>query len=222
MLWIQKGREPKSLTEYRQTPGADYEHCPCRDDIRKALLREQGHLCAYCMRRIYDDPDTTKIEHWYPRALLKTADGQPDYKAHLRYQNMLGVCEGHSGGEAETCDTKKKDIPITVDPRKKEHIEKIAYRIGRNSVDIRSDDEEIHSDLTERLNLNANTLPLNRYRVYKVLLDELTRARKGGWSVAMLEQKRRQYQSRNAQGQLREYAGFLLWWLDREIRKRTP
>ena len=51
MIYIQKGKEPASLTAYKKQAHAYYDGCN-KDDIRENLLREQGYLCAYCMRRI--------------------------------------------------------------------------------------------------------------------------------------------------------------------------
>ena len=44
MKLIVKGREPKVWEEFRNTPGTDYES---KLELRQALYREQGGLCAY-------------------------------------------------------------------------------------------------------------------------------------------------------------------------------
>ena len=62
MLLIKKGQEPNSLTEYKKEPNACYEDFRDKDDIRDALLRDQGYLCAYCVKRI--DKSNMKIEHY--------------------------------------------------------------------------------------------------------------------------------------------------------------
>lgn len=62
MIYIRKGTEPRSLTEYRNQPGATYEGYREKDALRDALLEEQGYICAYCMRRI--SKEKMKIEHW--------------------------------------------------------------------------------------------------------------------------------------------------------------
>ena len=75
MIKIKKGREPDKLLRYRQQLGAAYEQMDkeVKDDLLARLLQEQGHICAYCMKRI---PESRKlpigvapvtIEHWYPR-----------------------------------------------------------------------------------------------------------------------------------------------------------
>ena len=49
MKYIQKNlkNEPISLKEKRSTPGANFDSCS-KEDIRIALLAEQGKICAYC------------------------------------------------------------------------------------------------------------------------------------------------------------------------------
>lgn len=55
--------------------GSSYEQMDkeVRDELLSKLLQEQGHICAYCMKRI---PETRElpmgvkavtIEHWLPR-----------------------------------------------------------------------------------------------------------------------------------------------------------
>lgn len=54
MILIQKGEAPNSLIQYRKATNAYFDGCN-KDDIRDRLLEEQGHLCAYCMCRIFKD-----------------------------------------------------------------------------------------------------------------------------------------------------------------------
>ena len=56
MILINKNQEPKEWTEYCSTPGVTYQSIP---ELVDALLKEQGYICAYCMRRI---PTKDKIE----------------------------------------------------------------------------------------------------------------------------------------------------------------
>lgn len=75
MIKIKKGREPDKLLKYRHQEGASCEQMDkeVKEELLKKLLQEQGHICAYCMRRI---PERRKlptgispvtIEHWFPR-----------------------------------------------------------------------------------------------------------------------------------------------------------
>ena len=55
------------LARYRAEGNVDYDgpnFTLVKEAIRKALLKEQGYLCAYCMSRIEGE---VKIEHWHCR-----------------------------------------------------------------------------------------------------------------------------------------------------------
>ena len=67
MFYINKDKEPKSLTEYKKSKNAYFDGFDKKDDIRQSLLDEQGYLCAYCMRRI-NSVDEVTIEHYYPQS----------------------------------------------------------------------------------------------------------------------------------------------------------
>ena len=89
MIYIKKGKEPASLTAYKKQKYVYFDGYDKKDDIREQLLKDQGYLCAYCMRRI--DIKHMKIEHWYPENLLTDLET-------LDYKNMMGCCEGHIDG----------------------------------------------------------------------------------------------------------------------------
>ena len=111
MIYIKKGKEPDSLTKYKKQKFAYYDGYKEKDDVREMLLKEQGYLCAYCMRRI--DINHMKIEHWFPENELSDIE-------RLDYRNMLGSCEGHidgtNGKKDDTCDSHKSGDKITVNP----------------------------------------------------------------------------------------------------------
>lgn len=68
MRYITKGREPSSLTQYKKQSGAYFDGVN-KEDIRQALLEEQGYLCAYCMRRI--SAENMKIDIGNHKANIK-------------------------------------------------------------------------------------------------------------------------------------------------------
>lgn len=159
MIFIKKGSEPKSLIEYRANKSnlADitYNNFQEKDDIRKALLDEQGHICAYCMQRI--TIENMKIEHF--------ACQSENESLRLDYKNMLGCCKGGDGKgikpEYHHCDTKKQDEIIKFNPScpNDRNFLKISY--DRNGV-ISSDDAEFNGQLNSVLNLNLPMLKNNR------------------------------------------------------------
>ena len=69
MRYIQKKSEPESLTKYKKQKGAYYDGYDRKDDVRESLLKEQGYLCGYCMKRL-DSCEQVKIEHIMPQSKL--------------------------------------------------------------------------------------------------------------------------------------------------------
>ena len=210
MIYIVKGGEPQSLTEYRlSTPNSSYDGLgtDIKSDIRANLLREQGHICAYCMERIR--MDTITIEHYI-------AQHQPMEDAHLElsYQNMLGVCQGNEGKphEHETCGRHRGNLPLTVNPLVLTDIDTIRYSSGGC---ISSPVQEINHDLDSVLNLNYSMLVINR----KAALDQLKREllkhkRTGGWMNLA-----RKYESKlTNEVKKTPYCGILLWYLSTKAR----
>lgn len=107
MLYIEKQQpdkellariaEVKSSSEWKQVNDDDtkgirecFDKLP-KDVLRQSILKEQHHLCAYCMKRINDSPLHTTIEHWYP--LSKDKNSALDYNnMNLRpFENRLKI-----------------------------------------------------------------------------------------------------------------------------------
>src|ERR1700693_513819 len=76
MKYIRKGRPPHDYATWcravRGTTDEDYRNLrgPEKARLRDALLREQGWLCAYTMKRI--DQSIAHIEHIKPETLCRT------------------------------------------------------------------------------------------------------------------------------------------------------
>ena len=213
MIYIQKGTEPASLTEYKKMKHAYFDGCP-KDDIRESLLREQGYLCAYCMRRI--DKDHMKIEHWFPQNRLSGDQAKMDYK------NMLASCEGHIEGSRdkdETCDTHKKEKIIKIDPRDRSSVNQIKYK--SRSGEIYADSPELEKDLNVTLNLNSarHLLKENRKEKLDSVINELHRkVNSGAWNKTKLKAFASHYAKPDAKGQKEEYLGIILWYLEKRTR----
>lgn len=216
MLYIKKGREPESLIKYRKKKFAYYDGYDRKDDIRKNLLIEQGFLCAYCMRRI--DIKNMKIEHLYPEDRLSDIE-------RLKYTNMLGVCQGHiegTKGADDTCDTHKGNALITVNPLDMATLAKVQYRTSTG--EIYSEDEQIQKDLNDILNLNSrkHLLSINRKAVLNAAIEEMRKMQKNGiWGRKIIEAIKAQYERTDLMGMKKEYAGIVLWYLDRKGRHIT-
>lgn len=216
MLYIKKGKEPDSLTQYKKEKYAYYDGCEKRD-IRKALLRDQGCLCAYCMRRIHID--TMKIEHWLPQSKM-------DEQNRLDFSIMLGVCNGNEGQPKSmtTCDTHRGNADLTVNPLDKSSIDTIQY--SSHDGRIFSIDENIQRDINETLNLNYNGagsyLCMNRRNVLEECKQKLKRYQKGKqgrWPVAFLQKMLAYYEQYDNNHKKKVYSGIAIWYLKKKLRQ---
>lgn len=230
MILIQKGDAPNSLIQYRKAANAYFDGCN-KDDIRDSLLEDQGHLCAYCMCRIYKN--TMKIEHWYPENRLTDQEC-------LDYSNMLGCCPGHNAGDSgrnDICDTHKGNSIIGIDPRKPDHIAKIRYSSKNGKISSSDDpitvryfgEKEIlyedkttfQNDIDNILNLNENAHYLMQNR--KAVLDEvknflIKKRREGNWTEKDIKKLIHEYEQPDADGQKKPYAGIVIWYLKKHLK----
>lgn len=168
MRYIRKTHYPKKLTEAVNHNESSFDNMSSevKKQIRECLLKDQGGLCAYCMRRI--DAESMQIEHYFPQhpqdpSLQMEADSKS-----MQYSNMLAVCNGNKSQahrhhfEELTCDQHKGEQLIKVDPQN----EAMMLNHIKYSTDgrIYSDDAEIERDLNEILNLNSDKAHMKENR----------------------------------------------------------
>lgn len=215
MIEIKKGKEPSALIAHRKTKHATYDNMPkeVHEAVLENLMQEQGYLCAYCMRRIPQKgkiPSAT-IEHWDPQS--KTSNEKA-----LDYHNMLAVCSGNRGCGSEkylTCDARRKNKPLTVNPLNPLTLSSIQYKSdGR----IFSNDSNINTDLNQTLNLNCANVGLveSRLSALQTMLNELSKKRPTGDIQLICSRLLQTYQS---QTKKTPYLGILIWWLQKHIKK---
>ncbi len=154
MIPIVKKAEPETLTKAKRdikgTPDAVYSFSSLRgadkNKVLEALVREQGYLCAYCMCRIGVGEHQATIEHLEPQHPM---GAEPDGELSLAYENMVAVCDGRNGA---TCDKRRGNAPLTVNPTKPYTLASIVYRRdGRIDAGV----EAVRHDLQETLGLNS-------------------------------------------------------------------
>lgn len=167
MKRIVKGNEPASLVEHRASQHASYENLK-KDDVRTSLLKEQGNLCCYCMRRIPESEKNpgSKIEHFL---------SQEEHKGEeLNYRNMLLACLGNEGSpkRLQTCDSFKGSSALSFNPS--DNARNIEDLIGyKANGEIYSSDEQLNSDLDSVLNLNIKSLKDNRREIYLAVQNRI-------------------------------------------------
>ena len=203
MILIKKKSEPHSLTTYKKTINASFDNQPSKvkEDLRKSLLEEQGYICAYCTKRIEESADI-KIEHYEARNRTN----------ELSYKNLLVVCKGNEGSskERQTCDTKKGNRVLHIDPQKIGDISTIFFT--RNG-EVKSTNLLFQKDLDEVLNLNDKfgNLISARKSALKALQKKITPMNKN--------QIEKLYNKLKIAERKIEYVGILLWYLEKKIKR---
>lgn len=151
--------------EKNKTHYDNFKQSDGKNHVQESLLKEQGFICAYCMRRI---SMPAKIEHWVTREKCN-ADKKP--LLTLDYDNLLAVCNGTTtinGTNFEHCDQSrsKSNRELTINPIDERRIKQIKFL--KNGA-IESDDKDISEDINhdKALNLNALFLRDARRNVYE-------------------------------------------------------
>lgn len=209
MISIHKGIEPRLLREYKHAPDAQWDgpampngitFTDVKDELRRALFREQHGLCAYCMSAI--DTEHCKIEHFLPRT------HHPE--RCLEYKNLLLCCPGIYGDE-HTCDTKKDASPLSpsCNPAGEHPIERfITYDLDDGSILWQG---AHHTELDDTLNLNSEHLKNNRLialRNFKKIF--ITHSAKRNRKTEAEKAIRRFTETT---GDFLPYLGIILYWL---------
>lgn len=214
MIPIKKQNEPRSLLEYKKQIGAHYNGFPDKDELRESLMREQGYVCAYCMRRIPETRDLPSnvqpvtVEHW-------DAQSENDVALGLDYRNMFAVCAGNRGcgdNNRMTCDAHRGNTPLTVNPLKPDTLDGIYYKNGC----ILSTNPEVQKDLHETLNLNGPVLVSCRQSVLNdYIKNAVKKNHKTGSLKIFCERQMKLLLEANSKI---PYSGIIIDWLKKHIR----
>ena len=202
---IDKGREPPSPIKHRKSEHADYRNYLDKEELRKALVFEQGGLCCYCMGRISDKQEKMKIEHW--QCIANYPQNQ------LIYQNLLAACKGGEGQppKDQHCDTRKADQDLLFNPADPDHHDKLRITYGSNGK-IQSDGQKFDQQLNEILNLNYYRFESNRKKVYDGVMNWV---KDGPISRKRIEKQI--FRLLHTQGKLKPYIQVEIWWLKKII-----
>lgn len=224
MKCIKKGKEPLTLKAYRETTeNATYKGFVDKGQLLKeTLLSEQGHLCAYCMRRISTKRNAQngykpriEVEHFYAQEAEPTMT--------LIYDNMLGVCNGNLF-DAEHCDkSKKKFLLKKLNPLKKEIEAIISYDLD-GIVSSLKEDAEIDFDLNILLNLNNQNLKDARKNVINIAKDLMIEKYPiKRWTKALIQKEIDLWEAKDKNGKFRPFCQIAIWfWEQQKKRNRYP
>lgn len=210
MRLIVKGKEPKEWNDYRRTPGAEYEARKC---LREALYKEQGGICAYCMRRLDNELNesitTNRIEH------IKCREKHEDLK--LVYTNMVMCCNGlieRNKVSHSICDRKKENNNIQISPLDPRFIASLSYNPTKGL--ICSTEVEWQKEMDNILNLNDEYLALNRIAAKKAI-NQLLGPKQ--WKVSQIRKKIEEYENRNPDGLYKPFCGMIAWYLKKKLKE---
>lgn len=226
MKQIIKSAEPKSLINHRASQFSSFDNIPLdtKDDLRKSLLSEQGHICCYCLKRIPEKIEKDgrisyemKVEHF---------QCQDNFGGlQLNYTNLLGACTGNEGKpkKIQTCDTKKGNTSLSVNPiLNTPNCESLFKYNSEGEISSVNDDTEIDRQLNEVLNLNMQTLKDGRSEIYlevqnKIRVEgkKLQNDKKG--FLKFLEQEKTKWLEQTG-NKFRPYCMVAIYYLNKKIQ----
>ncbi|MGL6064738.1 MAG: retron system putative HNH endonuclease [Fusobacteriaceae bacterium] len=212
MITIKKNTPPSSFLEYSQNPDTTFNDMPTqvKNDLRIALLKEQGYICAYCMVKLKNEATNTKIEHYVSR--------YKDIKKELDYSNLFVVCKGNEGSNSKyhTCDTKKSNCDLNINPKLDAHIATISYK---SDGEICSSNSDYLDDLNEILNLNFTDgyLISNRKAALDSFKSKCLSRHKGTFTKIQLKDLYdRYFNDKNSSNGYAPYVGIILYFLKKK------
>jgi len=199
MKYIKKSKEPASLRafiekEQRANIHPSYSNLdkPVIEYLNKALLKEQGYLCCYCMEEI--SLNSLRREHFLPQSRFKEEE--------LNYSNLFAACNFSDGlpPEQQHCDIKKAHLLIPKyisDPKCSEY-----FRYNRSG---------------EILPYGS----LKRYKRKRqdfifALIQSIN-----GLGKDQIEQKMEDYKTKDSHGKLKRFCGVAVYILEDYLKRKT-
>lgn len=206
MIKISKDKEPTSWTKFRMTPGASYQATP---ELYESLMKEQGYICAYCMRRIPCRDGNSREDHRIDHIRCQANHSKLD---QLDYNNMVVYCSG-AINEDFHCDKSKKDKNISFTPFDDNFIDSIRY--SSSDGKISSTNERWNKEINTTLNLNNSLLKENRLKVLYATIDYLGKER---WTKSKLKKMLDNWSRKDEKGKFKPYCGIVIWFLNIKLR----
>jgi len=209
---IRKQAEPPELRAHRRA-GGDFSdpqgETRWKERLQAALLREQGGLCCYCMRRV--SRESMKVEHYLCQ------ERHPERA--LDHDNLFAACPGGEGSprEHQTCDTRKGNAALTIHPAG--NIEPFLRYLSDGTIAAKN--LAYQADLDVTLNLNAAALKRARLGVLDGLVAALGRLMPGpgAWKPARLRDELARWQARDEHGDFREFCQVVVYFLEKRLRR---
>jgi len=220
MRYIEKGHEPAAQRAQREIPGATYAAI---EAVRVALAKEQGYVCAFCMRKL---DLTARDEHGQPRTKIAhllsrhPKNANPVIQEERRllgmdYRNMVLTCDGRAG-DAVHCDEQQGNTDITVPLFDRAEMEHIAFT-PRGEVRHPRFQGQIGLSDAQPGQLNLNTAALVDRRRERWLAVATTLQQQGRWKAGELEKLTQVWNNKDKHEQLREDCQCVTYFLRQKL-----
>ncbi len=205
--------EPETLIKFRKTPNSSYSGFGDTDKLlKKALCKEQGYICCYCMRRISEQ--SMCVEHYIPQNRHK--DSPYSKKIHkeneLKYQNMLASCNDKS----HSCSGEKKNKPLLkVNPLDKNIENLVSFK---SQFFFTDNDKLVEHDLCKVLKLGSDRFENWRSEVLYKVRENLSKNAKP-WTASVLKKELENWSKPNKQGEYRPFCRVAIDYLEAKIKQ---
>ncbi|TAH17751.1 MAG: TIGR02646 family protein [Cytophagales bacterium] len=248
MRKIEKQSEPTALTNYRNEQkknklALNFENLPAdvKAIIKKSLLEEQGYLCCYCMKKI--EYDTMKVEHFKTQNqnqelvldyhnLLGACEG--NQKHNDKAKHHCDTCKGGDDFNDSFKSPASKDFNLKisyVEVRSQKTYEEGKMLIKSADFQVEFDCNKIKCDECKKendkvfchhkeasLNLNEIDIIKKRYRIWKGVTDELSKAsKKETWSPRKAQELIEKYQTKK-EGKYPEFCEMVVFLLKKRFK----
>jgi uncharacterized protein (TIGR02646 family) len=183
-----------------------------KKQLRESLVKEQFHLCCYCMGRIEPTNEKTRIEHHKPQSLYP--------ELTLDYENMLAACSNnHNRNDEESqlhCDESKGNVEISRNPAADNVEVLIEYKMdGR----IFSKDDQFQYAIDKVLNLNSARLLNQRKSMIDSVQTSFNIDRPGKPLNQKQLQKYVEKWSTPNQEKLEPFCQVVIWYLQYRLKR---
>ena len=217
MKYIKKGLPPESLIKHQKEAFADYDNYSKKDDLRNNLLKEQGHICCYCMQRI--SVAMMKIEHYKPQSIYNGKENL--HNLTLSYSNLLGSCMGNQGQKEplQHCDTYKGEKEFTkINPLLSSNENYFKF-LPNGRID--SDDSEVSKDIDMVLNLNVSHLIIARKGKIDGIIQAIQEYCRNSKQLSkyFLEENIAKYQTPDKEGKLKPFCQVTIYYLQKKLKQ---
>lgn len=209
MRKINKGNEPHEWTVYKLTANATYKRIP---ELADALLKKQGNICAYCMRRIpimdHNSNETTRIDHVFSRTK------HPAFQ--LDYNNMVICCPGAINNDFH-CDKSKGEEDVTIPLFSDYFVQTIEYETSDGK--IKSTNSTWNKEIDSKEILNLNNKQLKRNRKEAITAAALTLNQTIPWRRSAIQKLISEWDNLDSQGDYKPYNGIVVWYLKKKLKQ---